>query len=212
MSKELPSSLTINDAVALLLKISYIPGITDLLTMISYFIEEAESKLDNAIDLNEKDKYRALVSTHIMREGLARSLMGAIEAEITIINQGKNSLLEIQYNTFGSEKLVTSSVCAWGDHMGFGIEGWVPPRFWRKKEDRSHQTEYLHILDHIIETFCEEGGKHYEPGELLKNKVISAWVTEEYGELSDKVISTMCTIIRPLETSMKTKMALRRTV
>jgi hypothetical protein len=198
MPRELPTTLSVNDAAALMLNISYIPGTNDLLEMLSFFREEAESKHDHAKSQDERDKYTAHIAMYLCREGLARSLIQAIDSELSNIRKGQESLLEVVEAPFGSEKLVTSSVCAWAAHMGFGIEGWEPPRFWRKAHDRSYQTEYLAILDDVIATFCEEGGEHYEPGIIPNKAAIKAWVQDKYGmDVSNKVLDVIPTLLRP---------------
>ena len=105
--------------------------------MLSFFTEEAESKHDHAKSQDERDKNTAHISMYTSREELARALIQAIDSELSNIKNGQESLLEVVELQFGSEKLVTSSVCAWAADMGFGIEGWETPRFWRKAQDRS---------------------------------------------------------------------------
>lgn len=197
MRKELPPTLTVMDASALLMNISYLPGENDLLQMLSFFTEEAESNLDHAITKEERAIFGSRMLMYQHREALAQSIIAAINAELDSINNGEKSKIEVADDTFGSEKLVTASVYAWADEMGFGIAGWEAPRFWRKASKRRHNTEYLSILDDVIATFCEEGGEHYESGKEPTNAVVSAWITDKYGHLSEKVIGAMGTIIRP---------------
>jgi len=198
MSKELPPTLSVDDAAALMLNISYIPGSNDLLEMLSFFREEAQSKYDHAKSQDEREKYAAHIVMYLCREGLARSLIQAIDSELHSIRNGQESKLEVVEVQFGSEKLVTASVCAWAADMGFGIEGWDPPRFWRRAQDRSYQTEYLAVLDDVIATFCEEGGEHYEPGIIPKKPAIIHWVQDKYGtNVSNKVLDVIPTLLRP---------------
>ena len=198
MPRKLPTTLSVNDAAALILNISYLPGTNDLLEMLSFFTEEAQSKHDHAKSQDERDKYTALIAMYICREGSARALIQAIDSELHNIRNGQESKLEVVEVQFGSEKLVTASVCAWAADMGFGIEGWEPPRFWRKTQDRSYQTEYLAILDDVIATFCEEGGEHYEPEIIPKKIAIKNWVQTKYGtNVSNKVLDVIPTLLRP---------------
>lgn len=195
--EELPESISIDDAVALILGFSYTPGTHSLLDMLSYFREEAESKFDYAETQLERDKYKALVSVYRHRESLAFSLYKAISAELNNIDQKKKSTLEVSDGTFNSEKLVTASVCSWAYDLGFGIEGWQPPRFWRKKGERNYSTEYLDILDDVIATFCEEGGEYYQSGITPKKEAVITWIEGKYGPLSKKVLDVIATLIRP---------------
>lgn len=197
MTKELPESISVDDAVALILGFSYTPGTNSLLNMLSYFREEAESKLDHAETDLERNKYKSLVILYQCREELAASLYRAIQAELDMINKQQESILEVSDGTFNSEKLVTASVCEWAYDMGFGIEGWQPPRFWRKKGERLYSTEYLDILDDVIATFCEEGGEHYQSGITPKKEVVITWIEDKYGPLSKKVLDVIATLIRP---------------
>ena len=198
MPRELPTTLSVNDAAALILNISYLPGANDLLEMLSYFTEEAQSKHDHAESKDEREKYTVLTAMYICREGLARALIESINSELHNIRNGQESKLEVAEVQFGSEKLITSSVCAWAAYMGFGIEGWEPPRFWRKAQDRSYQTEYLAILDDVIATFYEEGGEHYEPGIIPKKSAVTSWAQDKYGtHVSNKVLDVIHTLLRP---------------
>ena len=198
MSQEYPSTLSVEDAAALILNISYLPGTNSLLEMLSYFIEEAEAKLDNADSQEEREKYEALRVMYTCREDMARTLIGAIQAELDSISKGKPSILEVADSTFGSEKLVTPSVFAWAYEIGFGLPDWRPPRFWRKASDRRYQSEYLSIVDDVIATFLEEGGEHYDAGVVPKKAVVTEWIREQYGQnLSDKVLDSIATVIRP---------------
>lgn len=197
MRKELPATLTVNDAVALVVNISFLPGTTNLLEMLSQFTEGAEIELDRTKTKSERVKFTSHRVMYQCRELLAQSIVAAINVEIDCIDDGKESTLEVANDEFGSKKLVTASVCAWANELGFWIDGWETPRFWRKSSERNYSTEYLDILDDVIATFCEEGGEHYKPGQEPKNALVSAWIKEKYGPLSDKVIGAMGTLIRP---------------
>ena len=206
MAKELPKSLSIEDAAALILNIDFLPGSNRLREMLSYFMEEAESNRDKASAQDERKKYDAMMVMHQYRFVFAKAVLDAIDAELDAINNGRDSILELEDETFGSEQLVTASVFSWAARNGFGIRGWTAPRFWRKASERSFSTEYLDIIDDVIATFCEEGGEHYSPGVTPKKEAITHWVTEKYGSVSDKVLDVIGTIIRPgLTTTSKKK-------
>jgi hypothetical protein len=197
MPKELPESISIDDAVALILSFSYTPGTNSLRDMFSYFKEDAESKLDHAVTQFERDKYNTLLNLYEIRIELAEALYAVIGVELNNIRQKKESALEVYDDRFNSEKLVTASVCSWAYDLGFGIEGWQPPRFWRKKGERNYSTEYLDILDDVIATFCEEGGEYYQSGITPKKEAVITWIEGKYGPLSKKVLDVIATLIRP---------------
>jgi hypothetical protein len=197
MPQEYPPTISVEDAAALMVNISYLPGTNGLLEMLSYFTEDALAKLDNADSQEERNKYEALWRMYVCREGMARTLIGTIQAELDSISKGKPSILEVADSTFGSEKLVTPSVFAWAADIGFGLPDWRPPRFWRKASDRSYQSAYLSIVDDVIATFLEEGGEHYD-GNIPKKAAVTEWVRQQYGKnLSDKVLDAIATVIRP---------------
>ena len=127
---------------------------------------------------------------------MAQALFDLINAEIDKVRSDEESLLEIEDDTFGSEKLVTASVCAWAYDIGFYIEGWKAPRHWRKKTERNYTSEYLDIIDDVISTFCEEGGDHYTPGRPPKNDAVIAYIKEKYGTFSDKIMTSIATVVR----------------
>ena len=197
MKRNLPPSLSVNDAAALILNISYLPGSNDLLEMISHFREEAEVNRDSADNSDDREKYNCQAAIHLCREGLARSMIQAVRDELDALSKGKESILEVADSTFGSEKLVTASVGAWAEHMGFGIGGWEMPRHWRKKVERNYSTEYMDIIDDVVAAFCEEGGEHYEPGIEPNNSAVTAYINEKYGKLSERIITSIATIVRP---------------
>lgn len=196
MRKELPSILSVNDAVSLIINLPCQPGATDVLEMLSYFREEAESNLDHAENSDDRKKYTAQVTLYLTREAMARSLMEAIGSELSAISKGRESILEVEDDSFGSEKLITASVCAWADDMGFHIEGWKPPGHWRKKKDRSYTSEYLDIVDDVIATFCEENGEWFYPGAVPTNENIIDYINGKYGQLSEKIVTSIPTIVR----------------
>ena len=165
--------------------------------MISHFRDEAEGKRDSADNSDDREKYDCQSVLHLCREGLARSMIQAIGHELDALGKGKESILEVADSTFGSEKLVTASVGAWAQHMGFGIEGWVTPRHWRKKSERNYSTDYLDIIDDVVATFCEEGGEYYEPGIEPNNAAVTSYVNGKYGKLSERIITSIATIVRP---------------
>jgi hypothetical protein len=197
MNKNLPPALSVNDAAALILNISYLPGSNDLLAMISHFREEAEDNRDSADNSDDREKYNCQAVIHLCREGLARSMIQAIGHELDALGKGKESILELADSTFGSEKFVTASVLAWAEQIGFGIQGWTVPRHWRKKTERSYSSEYLDIVDDVIATFCEEGGEGYYPGRQPKVESILEYIRNKYGNLSARIVTAIPTIVRP---------------
>lgn len=197
MKKSLPSAVSVDDAIALILNIDYLPGSTSPIEMFSYFHQEAEVRRDQATNAVERDKYDCLAVMHGARQLLGRSILDALDAEISSIRKGATSYLEVIDDEFGGERLVTASVLEWAKQNGFGVDGWAMPRHWRRATSRTFSTEYLDILDDVIATFCEEGGEYYQPGVPPKKEVITHWVREKYGEVSDKVLDVLGTLIRP---------------
>jgi hypothetical protein len=205
MPRELPPSVTIDEAAALILNISYLPGDAGLLEMLQYFREEAEAQYDKAQTMVDRQRFESRIRLFAYRADLAQQIIATIGAELAAIDKGRDSLLEVVDGSFGHEKLGTGSVYAWAEHIGFGIGDWEPPRFWRPASERQFRTEWLSILDHVIATFCEKGGEHYSATPPKKD-VVKAWIREHYGDLSDKVLDAMATMIRPgLTPSTKTK-------
>jgi hypothetical protein len=196
--KKLPKTLSINDAAALVMNISFLPNSTDLVEMLEYFQEEAESKYDKATGSDEKIKYKSHIAMTSTRVKMGKEVLAAINSELTCINNGEESLLKVEENNFGSEKLDTESVLYWASVYGFGIQGWEPPRFWRKATERRHNTEYLSVLDDVIATFCEEGGEHYIKNTEPQKSAVSTWIKGKYSFTSEKVRDAIGTIIRRL--------------
>ena len=104
MRKELPPTLSVMDAAAVITNISYLPGTNDLFDMLSHFREEAEAGLDHAETKEERGRFALYLLMYQQREALARSVIAAINAELDCISKGKGSMLEVADGTFGSEK------------------------------------------------------------------------------------------------------------
>ena len=100
MRKSLPPFLSVSDAIALMLNLSYTPGDVSPTHMFSYFTEESESKYDHASTPGEKEKYRYQLKTHKNREKMAEALIDLINTEIDKVRRGDESVLEIEDDTF----------------------------------------------------------------------------------------------------------------
>jgi hypothetical protein len=196
MRSKLPETLSVDDAVALIINLPYTPGGINPMQMLAYFTEESAAMLDSAKTPEDKELCRYQLKTHQVREQLAEAIYDLLVTEIDRVRKGKPDTLELAEDSIGSEKLVTASVCDWAHNKGFHIEGWSTPRHWRKKNERSYSTAYLDIVDDVIANFCEELGNHYAENGQPKKEAVMAWIKEKYPETSAKVNDAIATIIR----------------
>jgi hypothetical protein len=191
-----PHSVSINDAISIILNMPFQPGNTTLPEMIGFFREEADANRDRALTEEDRNRFAAQATMHKYREELARSLIDALENEVKKVYAGQKSVVELDTSAApGEEKLVTASVLAWAEDIGFGISNWSPPRFWRRKSARTYSTEYLDILDDLIATWFEEDGEKYSPNYTPKKDALRLWATTKYGVISEKVLDAMMTMV-----------------
>ena len=165
MSKSLPKTLSVDDAVALLINQNDWPCDTSLFNMLSYFREEAEVNLGNAETDEEQKKYKRLLGIHINREDFANGLYKLINDEIDAIKNGRASKLIIDDSSFGSVKLNTASFCRWSAQMGVSPYGWETPDFSILAPEQSEtSTDYVtttsNIKDVSIDQLSPTKGDH----------------------------------------------------
>lgn len=127
MSKPKPSSVTLEEAVARMVNMDYIPTGFTLLDMTATFLEEAEVAHENAkIDQLPKVQIEALslrMESCMARHALARWLLESLQNEIKNPKQSKVVLAE---DSSSLERLTLESVADWAaDRFGIGIPEWL---------------------------------------------------------------------------------------
>lgn len=119
MKKKLPSSVTIEEAVARMVNMDDIPEGFTLLDMLDAFREKASVELDNS-PYDEDLRNRLDTSTH--RYTLAKSLIHEIESEL---KSGNSNLLKPSDDSSSVTRLTLSSVSDWSsDRYGIGLPDW----------------------------------------------------------------------------------------
>jgi hypothetical protein len=129
MNKPRPSSVTIEEAVARMVNMDYIPDGCTLLEMTEAFLQEAEADVDEARTEGRPSHVRLRLEERLkacrFRHELAETLLADIEAELRA--GGSTQLVRADDGAPGT-RLTTESVWEWsGDRYGIGIPEWAPP-------------------------------------------------------------------------------------
>lgn len=119
MSKSIPPTLTIEEAVSLLIGLDYIPSGLTALDMTAAFLEDSEVDMEN----NPKSSIRsARHDVCLARHQLATSLLNALNLEA----ENKDSeYLDRSEDISPSPRLTTESLNHWAQDR-FGITLWAP--------------------------------------------------------------------------------------
>lgn len=124
MNKSIPSSLTIEEAVALIINLDYIPTGFSLLDMTGAFLEDAEfnyvsANSDNGFTSAQLDSLEFCLNVCKERHALAQSLIKQLEYEI---KNPEDSIIVISDDSTSLTRLTFESVFDWaGDKFGIGI-------------------------------------------------------------------------------------------
>lgn len=195
--KQLPETLSLDEAVAFMINLPFVPEKYSIKDLLEGFRNDAENSFHMAKENIEKDLYNKLCEIQDLRMELARCVREAIAIEMDLVRDGYSSKLKVDTSTFTADKIITPSLIEWADDIGFGITGWKFNPRWRKAGDRRFSTEYLEIIDEIIKEFYEEGGNSYDKNKPPTNAQISVYIEKIKPGLSKKMIESICTILKP---------------
>lgn len=119
MSKSIPPTLTIEEAVSLLIGLDYIPSGLTALDMTAAFLEESE------VDMENNPKSSICSARHdvcLARHQLATSLLNALNLEAA---NKDSEYLDRSEEMSPSQRFTTESLNHWGQDR-FGITLWAP--------------------------------------------------------------------------------------
>ncbi|MFH1218151.1 MAG: hypothetical protein V1706_16780 [Pseudomonadota bacterium] len=127
MNRAVPSSITIEEAVAEMVNMDYIPAGFTLLEMIAAFQEEAEANYENAqIDRLPEDQITPLkirMESCRARHTLAHLLMESLQYEV---DNPKDSMIVLSNDSSSKQRLTLTSVSDWAaDRYGIGVSRWT---------------------------------------------------------------------------------------
>ena len=156
MSKLIPTSLTIEEAVALMIGLDYIPSGLTVLDMTSAFLEESEVEFENNPD---SDSFRIRHDICLARHQLADRLITALTHEASL----PNSQYLIRTNEVSPTlRFSTDSLNHWGQDS-FGITLWAPSM----PDNRSEELAGVTWRDITIKIYADyrigyriKDGKH----------------------------------------------------
>ena len=208
MSKELPRSISINDAVSYLVNIDYTPNSKDVIEMMRHFLIEAQENYDNENDSEEKELLGRYVVLYQARIVYAKTIWDCIEEEIDGTKKYGSGILKLDPDSPGEDKILVPSLLEWSRHYGFGIDQLNIPSSWINPIDRHYQTDHLAVIDDIIKTFCEETGDEYDEKHIKSYKgpdadKIKEYVERKYPKVSKQVRNALPAIVRKGLTGLK---------
>lgn len=131
MNKSLPSSLTIEEAVAWMINLDFIPTGFTLLEMMTAFQEKAEVEFHNAkldyLPKNELDTLKLRVDVCKAKYSLAKALLNHIEQDITNLDE---SVLVLSQDVSSRKRLTIDSVVRWAfEEYQIEIPNWFGIEF-----------------------------------------------------------------------------------
>lgn len=127
MKKAVPSSITVEEAVAEMINMDYIPAGLTLLEMMAAFQEEAEVDYENArIDRLPEDQVASLkfrMDSCQARSELAQHLLKSLQYEV---NNQEGSMIVLSNDSSSQQRLTLESVSDWAsDKYGIGSSRWT---------------------------------------------------------------------------------------
>jgi len=190
--------VSIDEALAMLVGLDFVPNKQTVESMLAAFEEKAECDLENVKYGPDNDKFLTIYNICRQRRELAASIKEALEAEIEKVTSDS----ELKLNNEGIHiKISISSLQAWSE-SNFGITPIAIKSHRTEFIKRKHATKLLEILDMTILEFWESA----EPKLPPKNDVIKAYWKKEYEDIidqgrnshfSEKVQEVMLKIMRP---------------
>lgn len=123
MSAPKPSSITVEEAVARMISLDYIPTGFTSQDMTLAFLEDAESAYEDARS-GQRERHALRGNVCEARHALAQAILAAIEYEFEL---GDESGLVRSDDSSGVTRVTMESLSEWaGDKFGIGIPEWEP--------------------------------------------------------------------------------------
>ena len=120
--KQLPETLSLDEAVAFMINLSYVPEKYSIKDLLEGFRNDAENSFHMAKENIEKDLYNKLCEIQDFRMELARCVREAIAIEMDLVRDGYSSKLKVDTSAFTANKIITPSLIEWADDIGFRSE------------------------------------------------------------------------------------------
>ncbi len=196
IQNELPDTLSIEEAIAVMINLPSINAGDDIEPILDKIFEESEAKFAEAKDQHTRDVWSTIIKLHFYRLQLAMLLKEVLEDELHSLKQGYESKLRIDKFTPEPHDIATSSLVDWAKDIKFGIKNFTIQRQWRSFRGRRYSTPYLEIIDDVIEHFYEEGGSGYDENQVPPNKKIQSFIKKNYKSTPEHMIESICTILK----------------
>lgn len=163
MRREGPSSITVEEAVAEMVNMDYIPAGFTLLEMLEAFQEEAEVEYNNCrLNAFSGEQIRAMeIRMHVcqVRALLAADLLESLQHEV---DHRDGSMIDFAAESFGKQRLTFESVSDWAaDKYGIGIARpkQNPPKVNNSRENATWEEVTIKIWSDYKIGYSTEGGR-----------------------------------------------------
>ena len=200
MAGNLPKSLTIEEAVALMVNLESLPNgksvedhLLDIYEDAGVTHDEAKSNQDPAYVIERLDQHRLVCKSRL---NLANAITRSLNHEVTNTIDDEGSLLKLSSDSSVTVKLTTESVREWALKLFYiSIADNKPAEVTPHNAQLTYRTQQLDALDAAIAKYCESDGDG--PKTMPKSPHIIAWIHETYPFVSTKTAEQMCRIMQP---------------
>lgn len=206
MAGKISKSVSIEEAVALMVGLQAVPRGQDVLSFLNEVWNDAGIEHFVAKNADASEFQLELLQRRVAvcksRYELASMIMRSLSQEVNDINNDA-SILKLADDSSITAKLTLKSLTEWA-FKSFFIS--LPTYSLPTSTERKYKSTLLDILDHAVVKHWNpvKSDSDYSP----KNDVIQHWMKTTYPKvaISAKVSESICTIIRPDEHRSKSEM------
>lgn len=197
MTNNTPSSLTVEEAVAMMINLESIPNGMTVDSYLKDILEDSEIAHHEAerkgISENEVEMLERRKTVCRNRHNLAIAINKSLSHEVANTLNDTDSILKKSSDSGITIKLTIESVREWSLET-FGILISTDPRSQVMPHNTglTYRTKQLDALDDAIAEFCENSTVKLPKGEYVAN-----WIHKKYPFVSIKTAEQMCRIMQP---------------
>ena len=199
MSRELPESLGVDEAVALMMNIGHCSSSHSIYYELGEMLHDAklsahEYKAKGIESLQELEFLERVVDIAKNRCNQAQGIKDCLYDMGALASSGEKSPLKVSSKSTVNIRFTTQSIVEFAQsYFGITIETQALP----PKSKRAYKSVLLDILDAAVDEHWGDGTLKRKP----TNPMIESWIASEYPDihLSKKLLTGFCKIIRPDE-------------
>ncbi len=197
MSRELPESLGVDEAVALMMNIGHCSSSHSIYDELGEMLHDAklsvhEYKAKGVESLQELAFLERVVDIAKDRCNQAQGIKDCLYDMGALATSGEKSPLKVSSKSTANIRFTTQSIVEFAQsYFGITVETQpLPP-----KSKRAYKSVLLDILDTAVDEQWEDGNPERHP----TNESLRLWIKSKYPNIhiSEQVFSGFCKIIRP---------------